>query len=154
LIGLRGLFGLTSLIGLKGLFGLMRFRGFAGLLGSTPAVAKAIEQIRIKGREMAAYGLLEAMAEAECVAAFAREHKNPMALVKATELRARLSGLLIDRLEVIEVDLWASLAAGEQRVLSAINLTPALSDGSACWTPCIPCSSVPEVGRADGQDRA
>ena len=81
------------------------------------------------------------------------EHKNPMALVKATELRARLSGLLIDRLEVIEVDLRASLAAAEQRVLSAINLTPALSDGSACWTPCIPGSSVPEVGRADGQDR-
>jgi hypothetical protein len=37
-----------------------------------------------------------------------------MALVKATELRARLSGLLIDRLEVIEVDLRASLAAAEQ----------------------------------------
>lgn len=76
MIGLRGLFGLTSLIGLKGLFGLMRFRGFAGLPGSTPAVAKAIEQIRIKGREMAAYGLLEAMAEAECAAAFARNIKT------------------------------------------------------------------------------
>lgn len=54
---------------------------------------------------MAIYGLVEAMKEAEDAAAFAKLHKNPMANVKACELRAKLSGLLIERVEVLEVDL-------------------------------------------------
>ena len=64
------------------------------------------------------------MKEAESAAAFAREHKNPMALVKATELRAKLSGLLIDRLEVVPPDdLKAALLEARTRVINTIDLT-------------------------------
>ena len=39
---------------------------------------------------MSAFGLVQAMAQAEAAAAFAKLHKNPMANVKAIELRSRL----------------------------------------------------------------
>jgi hypothetical protein len=92
-------------------------------LGKKPEVAKAVEDIRKKGREMAVYGLLEAMQEADSAAAFAKLHKNPMANVKACELRAKLSGLLIERVEVATVDLTGSLQRAEARLLRAINIT-------------------------------
>jgi phage terminase small subunit len=62
-----------------------------------PAVVAAVEAIREQGRTLAAYDLAAAMREANDAATFARANKNSMALVKAVELRARLSGLLIDR---------------------------------------------------------
>jgi phage terminase small subunit len=70
-------------------------------LGKKPAVVQAIDSIRTEGRGIAGYGLVEAMKEAEDAAAFAKIHKIPMANVKACELRAKLSGLLIDRVEVV-----------------------------------------------------
>ena len=93
-------------------------------LGKKPAVAGAIEEIRKKGCEMAAYGLAEAMREAEAVCAFAKKHKNAMAYCKGTELRAKLSGLLIDRIEIVPVDLKGALEAAKSRVLTMIDITP------------------------------
>jgi hypothetical protein len=67
---------------------------------------------------MAVYDLATAMREAQAVCAFAKKHRNAMAYCKGTELRARLSGLLIDRVEVVTVDLKGALLAAERRVLS------------------------------------
>jgi hypothetical protein len=91
---------------------------------ANPAIVKAVEDIRKKGRDMAAYGLVEAMEEAEDVCAFAKLHKNAMAYCKATELRAKLSGLLIDRVEIMPIDLRGALLAAQSRVLTAIDITP------------------------------
>src|SRR4051794_13405609 len=120
-----------------------------------PAVAQAIAAIRTEGRKMAVYDLAAAMQEAEEVRAFAKLHKNAMAYCKATELRAKLSGLLIDRVEVVEVDLTGALSRAEQRVLTVLNGTSVpVASGSIDWLPRIPGGTGvanPEAGRADGE---
>jgi hypothetical protein len=45
-----------------------------------------------------------------------------MTNVKACELRAKLSGLLIDRVEVLGVDLRGALEAAERRVIDVAPL--------------------------------
>lgn len=89
-----------------------------------PAVAQAIAKVRTEGRKLAAYDLAQAMKEADDAAKFAKLHKNPMANVKAVELRSRLSGLLVDKVEVVSVDLTKALAAAEARVLHAVDIAP------------------------------
>jgi hypothetical protein len=113
----------------------------ASRLLKRPVVARAIEAIQAQGRTMAAYGLVEAMKEAEFTAAFAREHRNPMALLKATELRTKLSGLLIDRLEVVPpIDLKGALEQARNRLF---NITPRYESASMVLTagPTLFCRS-------------
>ena len=68
------------------------------------------------------------MKEADNAAEFARKHKNPMANVKAAELRAKLSGLLIERVEVFSADLKGAIEKAEARV---INVTSNTTEGTA-----------------------
>jgi Terminase small subunit len=126
-------------------------------LQKKPAVAAAIEEIRKKGCEMAAYDLSRAMAEAQEVITFAKQNKNSMAYCKAVELRAKLSGLLIDRVEAVVVDLRGALEQAKTRVLTVIDSAPLSSDGvlagSVRWAPRIPGAPVaenPEAGPVDG----
>jgi hypothetical protein len=88
----------------------------ASRLLKQPMVARAIEAIRAEGRTIAAYGLVEAMKEVESAATFARVNKNSMALVKACELRAKLSGLLIDEihLKTESLDLRGAIEDGRR----------------------------------------
>ncbi|MDH4188262.1 MAG: hypothetical protein OEV08_14825 [Nitrospira sp.] len=86
-------------------------------LSKHPLVRAAIDSIKTDGRTVAAYTLAVAMEEAQRVIEFAKQHKNPMAYFKAVELRARLSGLLIERVHVEKVDLSAALAEARARVL-------------------------------------
>jgi hypothetical protein len=130
-------------------------------LGKNPAVAQAIATIRKEGMQAAVYDLATAMREAEAVCAFAKLHKNAMAYCKGTELRAKLSGLLIDRIEVVPIDLRASLERAEARVVNATQLsgprcdaspTAALPNGATRWKPRIAGDPEdPEAGPADGQ---
>lgn len=96
-------------------------------LKTKPAVAEALAEIRQEGREQAVFGIVQAMAEADSAAQFARLHKNPMAFVKAVELRAKLSGLLIEKIEVFSADLRGALDAAKLRVVNAL----ALPDGGS-----------------------
>lgn len=119
-----------------------------------PPVAKAIEETPKKGRDMAAYGLVEAMKEADDVIAFTKMKGNAMAYCKAVELRAKLSGLLVERVEIATVDLTGALAAAERRVIDVTVGTLVPSRGSICRTPHIPGNPVPEnpeAGRPDGE---
>lgn len=112
--------------------------------------------------QAAVYDLATAMREAEAVCAFAKLHKNAMAYCKGTELRAKLSGLLIDRIEVVPVDLRGALDRAEARVLNVTNtplaalgpvapVTP-LPAGSTRWKPRIAGDPEdPEAAPADGQ---
>lgn len=94
-----------------------------------PEIAAAIEAIREKGRRLSAYDLAAAMKEAEDAADFAKKHKNPMANVKAVELRAKLSGLLIERVELFSMDLKGSLEQAKARVLNVTSSNK--SEGTA-----------------------
>jgi hypothetical protein len=86
-----------------------------------PVVVRELEAIRSDARREAVYGVVEAMAQAQKGIDLAERHKNPMAFIKGCELRAKLSGLLIERVEVSTVDLKGSLEAARTRV---INVTP------------------------------
>lgn len=118
-------------------------------LGKKPEVAQAIASIQTEGRRLACYDVTVAMREANDAAAFARANKNSMALVKAVELRAKLSGLLIDRVEVVAVDLTGALQRAEARVLN----TPGASSsrGSIDWRPQIPGSQEPGSGNGQAE---
>ena len=98
-------------------------------LGKKPAVVEALAAVRKEGMKMAAYGLVEAMREADEAAQFARQHKNPMAVVKAAELRAKLSGLLIDRVEVFTADLRGALDEAKRRIVNLVALPDSGSSG-------------------------
>ena len=135
---------------------------------NNPMVAQAIESIRAEGRKLACYDVTVAMQEALDDHAFAIQKGNAMAAVKATELRAKLSGLLIDRVEVVEVDLTGALARAEMRVINASAPLPngalgpvtplsLAAKGPIDWRPRIAGSQVaenPDTGPADGQARS
>lgn len=98
-------------------------------LGHLPAVRTAVESIQTEGRKAAVYDLTRAMAEAQDVINFARAQKNSMAYCKAVELRAKLSGLLVERVELGTLDLRAALDQARSRVLArVVNVTAIESD--------------------------
>ena len=57
------------------------------------------------------------MADCDEAAAFAIKLKNPMSLVKARELKSKLAGLLIERVEQVTIDLTGALEAARQHAL-------------------------------------
>lgn len=102
----------------------------------------------------AVYDLETAMAEANAVCDFAILHKSPMAYCKGTELRAKLSGLLIDRVEIATVDLTGALARAEARVLNGVNAEPLSARRSIDWLAKIPGNEAKQIeadGESDGQ---
>ena len=87
---------------------------------TNPLAIQYLKSIRAEARAIAAYDAASAMEDATEAAEFAKANKNPMALVKAFELKAKLSGLLIDRVEIATVDLTGALAKAQARVSSMI----------------------------------
>ena len=79
-------------------------------------VAKALESIHKEARAVAVYGAVEAMAQAQEGIELAKLHKNPMAFIKGCELRSKLSGLLIDKVEVVTLHPTGALEAARTRV--------------------------------------
>lgn len=88
-----------------------------------PHVQQYLATVQSQIRATIGHTVQMAMQEAAEVIAFAKEHDNPMAFCKAVELRAKLSGLLIDRVEVFSMDLKGALDQAKQRV---VNITPVL----------------------------
>jgi phage terminase small subunit len=100
-------------------------------LGKIPAVVKTLEEIRKKGCELAAYGLSEAMKEAKDDHDLAVTKGQMIAAVRATELRMKLSGLLIDKVQIeAPVDLRGAMEAAKMRVLNILA-----SPSQACLGP-------------------
>lgn len=128
----------------------------ASRLLKQPMIAKELELIRAKARDLAAYDVSVAMAEALDDHRFAVQKGNPMAAVKATELRSRLAGLLIDRVEIATVDLTSALAKAEARVLSITDAPLVTSKKPIDWRPHIPGSRIAdrEGGPADDESEA
>ncbi|MGH6819880.1 MAG: terminase small subunit [Methylocella sp.] len=94
-----------------------------------PAVAQAIEGIRKEGRELAAYDLSRAVLRCEKAVDFAYEKGNPMAVVKGMELLCKLSGLLVEKLEVVSVNLVGALNEAKARA-GRVSLPTALGSGA------------------------
>jgi phage terminase small subunit len=122
----------------------------AGRLGQSPAVAQAIAGIRAEARKIACYDVSVAMDEALDAIAFARAKGNAMAVVKGVELRSKLSGLLIDRVLEVTVDLTDALARAEAR-LTDMTASGTGAPRSISWQAQIPGTPVAaqEAGQAE-----
>lgn len=70
------------------------------LLHNSPEVVAEVDAARSELARAGVYNLKHAMDEADAAIRFAKETKNGNAFVKAVELKAKLSGLLIDRKDV------------------------------------------------------
>lgn len=73
------------------------------LLNHHPLVKAEIDSARKVAREEAKYSVEKAMSQAQEAYDLAKQCRNPIAMVKAAELKAKLSGLLIDKHEVKQV---------------------------------------------------
>lgn len=92
---------------------------------TNPLAIQYLSALRSESRAIAAYDIAMAMHEAKEARDFALTNKNPMAVVKATELRAKLSGLLIDRIEIATVDLTGALDRAERRLPASAQVVQA-----------------------------
>lgn len=86
-------------------------------LSRHPEVVKVMAETRLAIVEKVKYTAIEAMKEAEMTIQFARETENASAMVKAVELRSKLMGLLVDK-----IDLRASV--GFKVAISGIDDEP------------------------------
>lgn len=86
-------------------------------LSQQPEVKKILAETRLAIVEKVKYTAIEAMREAEESIKFARETENASAMVKAVELRSKLMGLLVDK-----IDLRASV--GFKVAISGIDDEP------------------------------
>lgn len=88
-----------------------------------PKAQEYLLALQAESRAITAYDLATAMKESLEVIAYAKAQGNAMAYFKAVEHRAKLSGLLVERIHLEKVDLSGALEAARARV---VNL-PALS---------------------------
>jgi phage terminase small subunit len=82
-----------------------------------PAAIEYLRTLTSESRAIAAYDLATAMTESLEVIAFAKDKGNAMAYFKAVEHRAKLSGLLIDRIQVEKVDIRGAILEAEARLV-------------------------------------
>lgn len=83
-------------------------------------VAAEVRRAQTVIQEVAVYDVTAAMVEIDAAMKFAERHRNAMALTKLIELKARLNGLLVERHEVVKIDLRQALEDAKARVLAHI----------------------------------
>lgn len=88
---------------------------------ANPKAIEYLSKLQSESRAIASYDLALAMQESLEVIAFAKEKGNAMAYFKAVEHRAKLSGLLVDKVQISAVDISAALREAESRI---VNITP------------------------------
>lgn len=84
-------------------------------LDKLPQVQEAIAELQRHARAVWVYDLSAAMSDCDKAADLAFAKNNPMALVKAFELKAKLAGLLIEKHEVLTVSLKEALDLARAR---------------------------------------
>jgi len=89
----------------------------AKVILAKPIAQEYLSKIQASSNAIVAYDLATAMTESLEVIAYAKECKNAMAYFKAVEHRAKLSGLLIDRVQVATVDIKGALEEARTRTL-------------------------------------
>lgn len=96
----------------------------AAAMKRNPIVGAELALISERARDRAVYTTERAMSECLEAMRYAKECENPGAFVRAIELRARLSGLLIDRVEVVHIDIAAAIDRARVRV---VEIRPAIA---------------------------
>ena len=90
-------------------------------IGSILAVKMAIQQGQAQLREKAFYEVEQAVAEVDKAIAFGYDRANPMSVAKLLELKCKLYGLLVEKIDLKAsvVDLKGALEEARLRVLNA-----------------------------------
>lgn len=86
-----------------------------------PKAQEYLSSLQSESRAIAAYDLSVAMQESLDVIAHAKLTNNSMAYFKAVEHRAKLSGLLIERIHIEKVDLSEALRQANLRIIDVIS---------------------------------
>jgi hypothetical protein len=84
-------------------------------------VQEHLRSIQHRAIAKTGYKLIDAVAEVDKAIAFAYEQESPPSLPRLLELKSKLHGLLIDRVEVVTMDLSGALQQAQHRVLSLVN---------------------------------
>ena len=89
---------------------------------SQQKIKQAIAEARTAIGAATVYDGVAASKELDTVIAFARETKNATAMTRAIEIRLKLHGLLIERVQMTTIDIAGALA--EARARAAQTYTP------------------------------
>lgn len=116
---------------------------------TNPLAQEYLSALRAESRAIARYDIAVAMQEANEVIEFAKKKGNAMAYCKAVELRAKLSGLLIDRVQVEKIDITKALSEAQARVVEVQPLQlpvipPVVSEPSHNLTTSVSAQEVKE----------
>jgi hypothetical protein len=89
-----------------------------------PNVAAAVAKVQAEIRAESKYDTLAAMAELDLFIQKCDRDKNPsrMAQVRAVETKARLNGLLIEKVEVSHPDIRLDLLAAQARTVDDVEM--------------------------------
>lgn len=105
------------------------------LLTTAPAVIAAVAEMRAEIKQRGLYTVERAMVDLDAAAAFCRQHKQGTALVRAQELKMKLSGLLVEKIDlrVQPPDIAQVLIEARKRVQPAMatEYAEVTSDGSS-----------------------
>lgn len=82
-----------------------------------PRAVEYLSSLQQGSRAIVSYDIATAMRESLEVIQFAKEKGNAMAYFKAVEHRAKLSGLLIDRIQVEKIDIRSAIYEAEARLV-------------------------------------
>ena len=96
----------------------------AAALLNQPAVAALIKegQAELRGKTM--FDLQQAIIESDSLIAFALSKSNAMAAAKLLELKCKLHGLLIERVQAVDmVDIAGALSEARQRANGTIQIS-------------------------------
>ncbi len=88
------------------------------------AVASEVRRAQTVIQEVAVYDVTAAMVEIDAAMMFAKLHRQGMAVMKLIELKAKLNGLLVERHEIVKLDLRAALEQAKSRVLAVTAPRP------------------------------
>lgn len=89
-----------------------------------PRVQQYIAELQARTQSLAVYDCTQAMRSVDKAIDFAYDKGNSMAVMKGLELKAKLAGLLIERIQVESVDLTAALEAARARAHARIVNIP------------------------------
>lgn len=90
-----------------------------------PGIAAALKEAQTALREKAMYTAHDAVNECDAIIKFGREKGNPMSMTKALELKTKLLGLLVERIQVSDyIDIGSALAEAKARVSRVVNAVP------------------------------
>ena len=109
-------------------------RQAGGRIEKVPGVTAAIQHAQAELRGKTLYDVAQAVKEIDQAIIFGYARQNPMAVAKLLELKSRLHGLLVDKHEVVTVDISGALLAARQRAAQREPrepTMPTLSHGAA-----------------------